>query len=112
MSLAALFNVPSTQPELDAWAFAHMAHHRDLNSAIQKVLGVQLPEYILEPIDPADPEVFLAQHQDLHIRMDFYLGIAGYDLSQVDWKNKGQFAAWIDLNGSEHVQAAQITGVG
>lgn len=111
-AIASIFNVPSTQNELDIWSFAHAAHHRDINRAIYQLVQVVLPEYVFDPINPHDIEVFLYQHQDLHQRMDALLGIEGNDLLDVDFRDKNELAGWIWLNSSEHYQAAQILEIG
>lgn len=111
MSIAAIFNIPSTMDELNSWSFAHADHHRNLNSFIQTHAGVTLPQYVLDPINPADLGTWLFQHQDLHSQMDAILGISGFDLLDVDLTDQGQLAGWIWLNSQEHYQAAEITGV-
>ena len=111
-AIAALFNVPSTTNELNDWAFAHAAHHRDINRTVQMLTGKELPEYILDPINPKDMGVWLYQHQDLHFQTDNVLGIAANDLLDVDWEDRNQLAGWIFLNSNEHYQAANILGIG
>lgn len=111
-SIASLYNVPSNRPELDSWAFAHMAHHRDINRLIYQLTGTSLPEYILDPLNPRDGGVWLDQHQKMHENMDAILGIAGYDLLDVDFEDSAQVAGWILLNASEHQQASDILGIG
>lgn len=110
--VAALYNVPSTQAELDDWAFAHAAHHRDINRRIYQLRGQQLPEFILDPFDTNDSGTWLYQHQAMHTNQDALLGISGYDLLDIDFRDKNEFAGWIFLNADEHVQAANILEIG
>ena len=110
--LANLFNVPQTDSERATWSFDHMAHHRDINAAIYRLIAVALPEYILDPIDPTDPGQWEDQHQLMHDNQNAILGIQGQDLTGVDWKNPELLTAWIFLNSSEHYQAAQILEIG
>lgn len=115
MSLAALFNVPGTPDQLDAWAFAHMAHHRDILRVIYEQTGVALPEYALDPIASAtkpDASDWERLHQTMHAQMNTLLGIAGNNLLGVDWRNENRLAAWIQLNASEHRQAGNLLGLG
>jgi hypothetical protein len=112
MGVADLFNVPVSNDEMARWSFAHMAHHRDLNAAIMSQYGVQLPEYILDPVDLNDPQSFLNQHQLMHNNNDAILGVQGYNLSEVDWSDPKQRAGWIYLNATLHVAEANATGVG
>lgn len=108
MALASLFNVPSTDIERSQWAFAHMAHHRDINRKIYELLAIALPEFILDPINPAETGTWEYQHQEMHNAQNTILGIAGFDLSELDWGNQNQLAGWIFLQGQEHRQAAAI----
>lgn len=110
--IANLYNVPGTTAELAEWAFSHMAHHRDINARIYLLLKIALPEYILEPIDPADTGQWEDQHQIMHDNQNQLLGIAGQDLTGVDWKDDNLKAAWVFLNASEHYQAAAILEIG
>lgn len=108
MALASLYNVPSTDTERSQWAFAHMAHHRDINRKIYELLAIALPEFILDPINPADTGSWEYQHQEMHNNQDSILGIAGFDLSELDWTNQNELAGWIYLNALEHKQASDI----
>lgn len=109
--LAALYNVPSTPPELSVWSFCNAAHHRDIIAAIFRAVQVELPEFVLDPFDPANMQTWLYQHAEMHRQMDAALGISGYDLIEVDWRDPGQLAGWIYLHANEHYQASVILGV-
>jgi hypothetical protein len=110
MTVALLFNIPSTDEEMAAWSFAHQAHHRDINAAILQERKIALPEYILDPVNLSDPVAFLDLHQQMHNNTDGVLGIPGYDLTDVDWSDEGQRAGWIFLNAQLHVAEANATG--
>ena len=111
-AIAALYNVPSTRAELDEWAFAHQAHHRDICRVIYQKTGESLEQFILDPLNPNDSGVWLYQHQLMHQQFDPILGIAGYDLLDVQWNDPNELAGWILLNASEHIQAANTLGIG
>lgn len=111
MALADLFNVPNSDEEMAKWSFIHMAHHRDLNSAIYAKYGDVLPEYAIDPIDLSDPGSFLDLHQQMHNNNDAITGISGYNLSEVDFNDKSKLAAWIYLNATLHVAEAGALGV-
>lgn len=111
MALADLFNVPSSPEEMAKWSFAHQAHHRELNDEIFQKHGISIPEYILDPVNLADPLAFLYQHQQWHADIDQVLGIAGYDLTSVDFTDKEDFAGWIWLNAQLHLAEADATEV-
>lgn len=106
--LASLYNVPSTDQERSQWAFAHMAHHRDISRKIYELLAIALPEFVLDPINIEDSGTWEYQHQQMHNDQNAILGIAGFDLTGLDWKNTNELAGWIYLDALEHKQAADI----
>lgn len=113
MSLAGLYNVPSTPQDQASWAFVHAAHHVDIVRLIyQTNNSLVLQSYMLDPFDPNNMDVWLDQHQVMHQQMDAVLGIAGFNLSEVDWQDQNQRAAWISLNAQEHYQAGAKLGLG
>lgn len=114
MGLASLYNVPTTDRQRAEWAFAHMAHHRDIIRIIYQVLALALPEYALDPITPdtiGNESGWERLHQTMHTQMDAILGIAPYNLLGLDWSDENTLAAWIQLNADEHRQAADIIGL-
>lgn len=111
-SIASLANVPSTYEELMQWSFAHAAAHRDINRTIQEQIGPILVDYVLDPIDINNAQLWLAQHQTMHLNQDAFLGISGFDLSEVDFNDVNSLAGWIFPHFLEHQQAAQILGIG
>lgn len=112
MSVAAIFNVPKTETEMQEWAFAHMANHRDIIRVIYQLLTLALPEYVLDPVDPDDNGVWQRQHQQMHQDMNTLLGTSGFDLLGVDWRDQNKLAAWIQLNAVEHRQASDLLRLG
>lgn len=111
-AVADLYNVPSNDAERAQWAFAHMAHHRDINRRIYELVQISLPEYILDQINVDDTGFWEYQHQLMHDNFTALLGISGYDLSSIDWKNQNELAGWIFLNAQNHIQAADILEIG
>lgn len=107
---ASLANIPNTPDETGEWAFAHSAHHRDINRLIYQQFKISLPEYILDPMTVDDLGTFGYQHQIMHNNQNSILGIAGQDLTDVNWKDLGERTAWIFLNFNEHFKAANILG--
>lgn len=110
--VAGLYNVPSSERELQTWSFIHAAHHIDINRILYQLLNVNLDGYVLDPFDPKNPDTFLQNHQTMHKQMDVFLGISGYNLLAVDMTDEGQFTNWIRLNADEHYKAANILGLG
>lgn len=111
-AVAAIFNVPGDNSELSQWSFAHMAHHRDIIRTIYELSGAALDEYILDPLDRDNAGVWIYQHQKMHLDMDTILGIGGYDLLDVNFRNNNEFAGWIWLNAQEHYQVSNALGIG
>ncbi len=114
MPIAALYEDPDTQG-LTSWVFAHMAHHRDIIRVLYELQQVQLQEFSLDPFDPKDKDnldTWLANHQTMHNDMDRVLGIAGYNLLQVDWGDRAALAVWLENHADEHYQAGQILNLG
>lgn len=110
--LADLYNVPTNDAERAQWAFAHMAHHRDINRRIYELVKIALPEYILDPVNPDDTGDWEYQHQLMHDNQNQLLGINGQDLTDIDWKDQRILNAWVFLNSSEHYQASNILEIG
>lgn len=111
-AIAALFNVPTTPEEMAEWATAHAAHHRDIILAIFKLTGAELEQFLLDPMPADGMENWAAWHQQMHNDFQGVLGIAGYDLVDVDWHDQNQIAGFVFLNGSIHKQASDILGIG
>ena len=112
MSLAGLYNVPQTPDQLAQWSFINAAAHVDINRVVFQRFNIALASYVLDPINPTDMQTWLVQHQIMHQQMDAVLGIAGYDLLDVDLNDRGQFAAWIQDHASEHLQVGQLLNLG
>lgn len=108
--LANLANIPETPEETNEWSFAHMAHHRDIIEFIRLQKSIVLPEYILDPMDTTDLGTFANQHQNMHNAFNSILGLAGNDLTDVNWQDRGQREAWIWLNFVEHQNASNSLG--
>jgi len=111
-AIAALFNVPGTEQELAQWSAAHAIHHRDIIQAIFLATGIELPQFPLDPITQDAIENWAAWHQQMHNDFQAVLGIAGYDLLDVDWQDRNQIAGFVFLNASIHKQASDILGIG
>jgi hypothetical protein len=110
MSLATIFEVPMDPIHLQVWSFAHAAHHLAINQAIFLNNNISLPSYVLDPFNPQDPTWFY-QHQDMHQNQDQILKIPGFDLTDVNWQDRGSLEFWITQHANEHYQAGAILGI-
>lgn len=111
-AVAGLYNVPGTPEELAIWSAIHASHHRDINAAIYRLGGYVLAEFPLDPVPLGNPGGWANSHQEMHNQFQNLLGIAGFDLLDVEWENHNQLAGWIFLNAQVHMQAADILGIG
>ena len=121
MPLAEISQVPVTQDDIKRWSFAHMANHLDIIRRIYETTTpiapattpapISLAPYPLDPIDVDNLDVWLYNHSVMHAQMDLVLGIDGYDLLDLDWRDPDQLAEWIGFNADEHVQACRILGI-
>jgi hypothetical protein len=110
-SLAAIYEQPESKEDWIYWSFQHQAHHRDIIRVIFERNQVTLSLFLLDPMDPDNMDRWLYWHQVMHQEMDAVLNIKGYNLLDLDWRDEGQLAQWINFNGDEHYQASTILGV-
>lgn len=108
MGIATLWNTPTSLEKLSDWSFSHAAQHRIEIAAIQRIFGITLTEFRLDPINPADSSTWAEQHQIMENERNAVLGLPGYNLSDVDWTDPGSFEAFIQANAVSHERAATI----
>ena len=111
MGLAEIRNVPNTPEDIASWSFSHLANHRDINRVILATKQIRIDEYMLDPFDPENMTQWLDLHQQMHNEQNKALGIAGYNLSDVDWQDEQARSQWIWAHADEHARASQILGV-
>ncbi len=110
--LAALVNSPTDEKSWLEWSFHNADQHNLIVSSLFNQQGVSLPAYVLDPIPSFDIANWLRRHQDIHLRQNAVLGIAGSDLTDVDFQNKAQLEAWVQLHFVEHLAASSKLGLG
>lgn len=91
--------------------FNHYQDHVDIVEAIQKDTGIKLTMYNIYPWLDSDQNGILEQHQQYHNDMNQLLGIAGSDLSDLDFQKKNEVKAWVYLNFQEHLNAHMALGI-
>lgn len=111
MGLATLYNVPSTQNEMNIFSFNNLAEHVKIASAILSKYNIPVPVFVLDPIPLDDMGAWLAQHQSLHNIMSVVLGTTSNDLTDVNFRDKNQLTEWIWLHAQEHYAAAATLGL-
>lgn len=110
--LSSLLNIPETEDEWNIWSFHHQDSHRRIIDAISAQRGVNLGQYIFDPIDLENPQTFLDRNARAHTDMNSTLNLGGSDLQNVDFENERQKAAWWWLHYNEHLAAERALGIG
>lgn len=105
-----LYNTPYDEGTLLEWSSMHQKDHFDIASQIQfKMSGTTV---LLMPIDPVplqlDMMTWAMNHQAMHNEMDNAVGVAGFDLTSVNFLQREQLEIWINLHAWEHYRVAQI----
>jgi hypothetical protein len=109
--LAALLNVPSTRQQWGIWSWHHrLSHSAILGAASRK--GVQLTDYILDPINLEHVDDWLERNQQMHVDMDGLVGAQSVDLTDVDIQDPKQLQAWILIHWQDHTTVEQRLGIG
>lgn len=108
MALVNLYNIPTTPEGFAEFSFSNYDEHKKIFSAIQSAYATRLEEYIIEPLPLFDFSAWAYRHQLMHNEQNQVLGIAGNDLTSIDFTKPDQLASWINLHAQEHYQAASI----
>lgn len=110
MTIATLQNVPQSERDWLAFAFANQDHHNLLNQALQAKTGVNNPPTVLDPIAFFDFENWLRRHAQQHLVYDNTLNLFAPDLTALNIRNKEELTSWVFLHYQDHQQAASILG--
>jgi hypothetical protein len=100
--LALLLNMPQGAEEWSRWAFHHRASHDLIRQAIKVQLGINLPDYVLDPIPGNAVQNFLENNHSAHIDMNGVLNRPSVDLEDVDFEKENELRAWIYMHWQEH----------
>ena len=74
--------------------------------------GIELTDYVLDPINLQHIEDWLERNQQMHVDMDGLVGSQSIDLTDVDFQDKKQLQAWITLHYLDHQTVEQRLGIG
>ncbi len=102
MSIASLINVPKTRQQWESWSFTHKIQHDNINRALLTQKNKILVNYILDPINQEDQEVFLQNNAQMHLDVCSLLDVEGSDLTSVNWQDEKELGNWIYLHWQEH----------
>ena len=95
----------------DRWAFSNANHHTAVHAAIQAAGKGNLVVTEIYPVRWESPSQFLLKHQSLHNAVNQTLGVAGTDLTGIDFKNKAQLDQWNQAHFDEHKTWAALLGI-
>jgi hypothetical protein len=109
--LAALLNVPKTEEQWQQFSYDHRNSHDKIRAAILKKYGVNLTDYLVDPINPDNIKQFLQNNAALHTDMNGILQSQSADLLDVKLDDPQQLDSWINLNYQEHQNAEQLLGI-
>lgn len=104
-----LYNTPYDEGSLLEWGSIHQKDHFAIASEImRKMSGTTV---LLMPIDPVplqlDMLTWAMTHQFMHNEMDNAVGVAGFNLTSVNFAQRDQLLIWINLHASEHFNVWQ-----
>lgn len=105
MPLPFILNIPQEDTGWDQWAYWHDRDHIEIHDAIFKLKGINLPIYVIYPVDRQGFQGWLERHQQYHNDMNGVLGLNGDDLTGLDPNKAAELQAWLWLNFSEHQNA-------
>jgi len=109
--LAALFNIPRNNPSRDQFAFNNDAEHLHIIDAIRLQGGPTLERFVVNPIPSGDVPGWARRHQAMHNQMNGVLGIAGLDLTGIDFNDERGLEAWVQIHVQEHYKANLILNI-
>jgi hypothetical protein len=95
-----LLSVPTDGKSWEIWAFSNRDQCDNIRQAILKQKNINLTQYQLYPIDFSTPETiqnFLANNSQAHDDFNSVLNLQSTDIEDVDFKDKKQLEAWINL---------------
>ena len=109
--LAVLLEIPTDAADWGRFAWNNLNAINLINEAILAQYKIELPTYILFPLDITNPTQWLQNNQAAHTNFNAVLGLQSHDLQQVDINNPDQVADWVNLNYQELMDASMEVGV-
>lgn len=111
MSDPGLLYVDPESGGLERWLFIHnQDHNRLLAAALAQFPTAAFDYKILDPL-PADLDDWLLDHQRAHDDLASVTQVITNDLQTVDFADRAQREAWIQLNAAEHSAFAAVLGI-
>ena len=110
--LVQLINIPSSEEEWGIWSYHHRLSHDAISQAIRQQKGLDLTDYIIDPVPTTAFPDWLDRNQQLHIEMDAAIGAQSVDLQDVNPKDANEMAAWVYIHFLEHQTAERVLKIG
>lgn len=104
--LAACLEVPDSETMWQVWAWHSKQQIDSIREAIARNYGVKLTEYVLYPFTPT--QGWLTNNSNAHGDFTSVLALQSHDLEELDFKNKDEVAAWINLAYNELFDASAV----
>lgn len=108
MPVAGLLALGSSRGALDFFSQSHQNSHNRVAGA------TGTPFIIVDPLNLQDEQarkVFLLDHSRAHTLVNEFFGTTGPDLSEVNFDDPKDLAAWVDLNYLDHQQWEASLGI-
>lgn len=102
---------PHEKAMLEQWSLWHKADHDEIQQAIQRITGQNLMIWEIYPLRMEEWEGWSERHQQMHNDMNAVAGIAGSDLSDVDWKVPTSAEEWNFKHFKEHRDIRSFYGI-
>lgn len=106
-----LINVPRDEKSWEIWSFANKNQIFLIRQAIFEQKGINLPEYILEPIPFNNFPEWLDRKAQSHEDFNSTLGLQSSDLRDLDPQNEQQLKSWIYVQYQELFTASSALGI-
>lgn len=113
MPLPQLQYPPPTENGWKEWSFQHKLHHIALIDAIKEQKGIILNLPLLEPVNPEDEsqmQVWARGHQSIHDAMNAIYDVPGFDLQELDMKDRTKKDSWFFSHLELHKSIAALCG--
>lgn len=112
MPLRSLLNpIPKKASDRNWWSLQHKDDHDAIIAGVLQKFGVNLKNYIIDPINPKDFDGWLLRHQQMHDDMNNATNTPATDLSLTDFENDEERQRWALLHFREHQQNRQVLGI-
>lgn len=109
--LAVLLEVPNSPEQWNRFAFHNQDQITLMQAAVLAQYGVNLPAYVLFPLNTEEPDQWLFNNQAAHNDINGVLGLQGHNVQDLDFSDPDGVTAWINLNYQELYDASIALGV-